>query len=122
MLETIKQAAGVVKDLLKGKPAKARSPKWPATRKEHLKKNPTCAACGGVKKLNVHHIELFSQDPSKELLESNLITLCEDKGQNCHFVFGHLAVSWHAWNEHVRDDAALHLSRIESWRRDYQKK
>ena len=33
-----------------------RSPKWSEVRKEHIKKNPKCIACGKTSKLEVHHI------------------------------------------------------------------
>jgi len=47
--------------------------------------------CGGVKKIEVHHIIPFSQNPELELDPNNLITLCETKkyGINCHLLIGH---------------------------------
>lgn len=87
-------AATTLKELNEGKHPEGhkRSSKWNKVRKEHLKNNPTCALCGGTKKLNVHHIRPFHVHPELELEPSNLITLCEDKGEGiyCHLFFGHL--------------------------------
>ena len=47
-------------------------------------------------------------DPSKELDESNLITLCD---KYCHFIFGHL-MSWHSWNTDILSDAQLFNEKI----------
>jgi 5-methylcytosine-specific restriction protein A len=74
-------------------PGKAkRSNHWPKVRKEHLEKNPTCAVCGGNKKLEVHHIRPFHLHPNLELEPTNFVTLCENmkEGINCHLLFGHL--------------------------------
>lgn len=83
-----------------------RSHKWPAFRKKFLKKFPTCANCGGTENLEAHHIQVFHKHPELELVESNLITLCESKkdGVNCHLLVGHLG-SFKSWNETVRKDA-----------------
>lgn len=63
-----------------------RSGKWSTVRKNHLKDHPSCAACGRSKKVEVHHIEPYHLNPSRELDPTNLITLCADP---CHIVFGH---------------------------------
>lgn len=78
-----------------------RSSKWPSLRKKHLKKQPCCMACSSCKKPEVHHIIPVSIDPSKELDESNLITLCD---KYCHFIFGHL-MNWKSYNSNVVKDA-----------------
>lgn len=88
-----------------------RSSKWPKVRTQHLKDNPTCAACGGKKILEVHHIEPFHVNKERELDPNNLITLCDAAGHSCHFVFGHCH-SWSAWNPRVVEDAATHLHRV----------
>jgi len=69
-----------------------RSSKWSSVRKAHLEEHPTCAVCGGTKKLEVHHIIPFHENPSLELDPHNLITLCESasKGILCHMFIGHL--------------------------------
>jgi len=67
-----------------------RSPKWNAVRKKFLAAHPTCAVCGGKTKVEVHHIIPFSIDPSKELDEKNLISLCEGRQHlTCHLIIGH---------------------------------
>lgn len=79
--------------LLTGRGAEPRrSSKWPAVRKAHLAKFPTCAACGTKEKLEVHHIWPVSWPggENSELDPSNLITLCEAPGRNCHLNVGHL--------------------------------
>jgi 5-methylcytosine-specific restriction endonuclease McrA len=93
---------------------KKRSNQWPKVRKAFLAKNPTCALCGGKKKLEVHHKMPFHLHPELELDPKNLITLCEnDKGgANCHLLFGHLGnfksfnhtvhEDTHAWNEKIK--------------------
>ena len=84
-----------------------RSPHWPRVRRAFLKKNPVCALCANTVSLNVHHIEPFHLAPDKELLESNLITLCEASqvpdlfGLNCHLWVGHLGF-WESVNPRVR--------------------
>jgi 5-methylcytosine-specific restriction enzyme A len=84
-----------------------RSSKWPTVRKHHLERNPTCAVCGGIEKIEVHHIIPFHIDESKELDASNLITLCEGKKfVNCHLMFGHLG-SYRSLNPNVVGDASI---------------
>lgn len=86
-----------------------RSPQWPAVRAAHLKKEPSCQACGGTDHLEVHHIAPFHVSPALELDETNLITLCEKPGHCCHFVMGHFH-DWSRWNPAVRDWAARYLA------------
>ena len=97
------------------KPARQRSPHWPAVRAAHLKRFPECAACGGAKALEVHHKQPFHAFPGLELIDSNLITLCEAPGRNCHYSLGH-AYNWRGWNPHVEDDAAMFRQRVEQSR------
>ncbi len=77
-----------------------RSSQWRKVRAEHIKNNPTCAACGREEGLEVHHIVPYHIAPEKELDPTNLITLC---GKYCHFVFGHF-MDWKSWNENVIQD------------------
>lgn len=81
-----------------------RSPKWRSVRADHLKNNPSCAACGRKDGLEVHHIVPYHTNPNLELEPSNLITLCS---KYCHFVFGHF-MDWKSWNENVVRDSALY--------------
>ena len=96
---SIRQLWMKIKDWVHGKPTVTlerempRSDRWPTVRKNHLKEEPKCAWCGGTASLEVHHIIPFHLDISKELDDSNLITLCEttggDPSGNCHLKHGH---------------------------------
>ncbi len=87
-----------------------RSPKWSSVRKEHLNSQPTCAACGRSKKLEVHHIEPVHCNPDRELDPSNLITLCDNP---CHFLFGHL-MDYKSWNKDVVNDSKVYLDKVKN--------
>ena len=89
-----------------------RSDKWPALRRKWLDTHPTCAGCGTTDQLQVHHIVPFHEDKSRELDESNLITLCEKPGHDCHFHFGHF-LDWYRANPNVVADAATFLADVE---------
>jgi 5-methylcytosine-specific restriction protein A len=86
----------------------SRSWKWKDVRKEHLKIQSECQACGRKDDLEVHHIIPVHKDPSKELDPNNLITLC---GKTCHLIFGHL-MDYKSWNPNVEKDSELYLSKI----------
>jgi hypothetical protein len=94
-IKSVTRIAVAVKEAAQGKGLHLRSHEWPEVQKAHLKKEPNCAWCGGNKKLNVHHVEPFhfhAEDPvkypeDKELLDSNLITLCVL--EQCHILAGH---------------------------------
>lgn len=104
-----------VKDVVQGKaPSGAtRSSRWPTVRKHFVKANPTCAACGGADKLEVHHIVPFHIDPILELEPNNLISLCESDsyGVVCHLTIGHLG-NYKKHNPDVREDAANMLKKL----------
>ena len=85
-----------------------RSPDWPAVRKNHLQQEAACVACGVTDHLEVHHIVPFHVDPTLELVQTNLITLCERPGHDCHFVFGHFH-DWYLYNPAVRSMAVAYL-------------
>jgi len=99
-----------IKEAVKGKPLKLRSPRWETVRKRHLKSFPACAACGCEQQLQVHHIKPFHLYPELELENSNLITLCENKGYQCHLNVGHLG-SWKKENPNVVQDALNALAK-----------
>ncbi|HTK10908.1 MAG TPA: HNH endonuclease signature motif containing protein [Ktedonobacteraceae bacterium] len=81
-----------------------RSPEWHRVAKEHLLREPSCAACGYKgKKLQVHHIKPFHLHPQLELDPQNLITLCAARGREHHLLLGHLD-EWASYNEHIRVD------------------
>lgn len=85
-----------------------RSPKWRTVRKEFLKNNTKCAACGSTKDLEVHHIVPVHIDSSKELDMDNLITLC---AESCHILFGHL-MDFKSHNPSVIDDCIIISNKI----------
>lgn len=86
-----------------------RSDQWPRIRRAHLRREPFCQACRTTDRLEVHHIHPFHLSPELELDDSNLITLCEKAGHDCHFVFGHFH-DWKRWNPSVREDVARYLA------------
>jgi 5-methylcytosine-specific restriction protein A len=100
-------------------PAGRRSSQWPAKRKEHLKAEPTCQACGTTEHLQVHHILPFHLFPNLELDPKNLITLCEMPSRNCHYNYGH-GFDWHLFDPEVRTVAGLQLRRFQRIRTDHQ--
>jgi len=79
-----------------------RSSVWGMVRDAHLEENPTCEACGGVDKLQVHHVIPVHLDPSSELDYNNLITLCMGINE-CHLRIGHDG-SWLRHNPFVHTD------------------
>lgn len=95
------------------KPKLARSRSWTTVRKQHLEKQPTCQACGSKTKLEVHHIIPVHIDPSKELDYENLITLCENPATGfCHYIFGHLSLSWWKYDPDVITNVYEHKRAI----------
>ena len=82
-----------------------RSSKWPALQRKFKKENPTCAACGSTKQLNVHHKKPFHLHPELELEPTNLITLCMDPANECHIKLGH-GDNFKAYNPDVTEDVA----------------
>jgi hypothetical protein len=104
--EKVKSVVRQIKD--PGTCGKERSSKWPTVRKAYLKTHPTCAACGSIKKLELHHRQPFHLHPELELDPSNFIQLCEGKefGINCHISVGHLSnFKW--FNKDVEKDSAV---------------
>lgn len=71
-----------------------RSSLWPAARALHLVLEPQCAGCGSEKKLEVHHVMPFVQNPAQELEQTNMITLCRAHGTGCHWYLGHGGKNW----------------------------
>jgi hypothetical protein len=104
MLETITHHINLVRHALRDTGLIKRSPHWPTVEKHFREAHPTCAACGGTERLNVHHIIPFHVNAALELDPNNLITLCMGKLE-CHLHIGH-GGSFSAWNEGVREMAA----------------
>jgi 5-methylcytosine-specific restriction protein A len=113
--DTVASPWHLLKDTLQGKVplGKKRSAQWRNVRAAHLKAHPTCAVCGGTKTLEVHHIEPFHTNPTKELDPDNLITLCEAKrsGITCHQFVGHMG-NYKWTNERVREDVEYIRGRL----------
>ncbi len=97
----IRVARSVVRESVK---RNTRSPKWRAVEKAHLAAHPTCGACGGTTRIQVHHKRPFNEDPALELDPDNLITLCMEANE-CHVQIGH-GDSFHYYNPGVVEDAA----------------
>jgi hypothetical protein len=87
-----------------------RSPKWQTIRKNHLKNNPFCIACGRDAKLEVHHKIPVHMSPELELDPSNLVTLCADP---CHLLFGHL-MNFKSYNKSVIEDCSVYLNKVKN--------
>jgi hypothetical protein len=87
-----------------------RSPRWQTVRKEHLKKQSKCQACGKNKDLEVHHIVPVHISPEQELDPSNLMTLCSN---SCHIMFGHL-MDFKSYNVKVKEDCAEWVIKIDN--------
>jgi len=89
-----------------------RSGAWPAARRAHLDLHPSCAVCGSLEKLEVHHIRPFHLHPELELDPKNFVTLCESRGYaNCHLFFGHLG-NYRSFNVDVLSDAGQWAHKI----------
>ena len=90
-----------------------RSPQWSKIRNKFLAEHPECAVCGkkGTKMIanQIHHLVLFSVDPSKELDEKNLTTLCPRD----HFSHGHL-FSWRRSNKNCLEDCKIWNEKIKN--------
>ena len=96
------------------KPKLARSVTWSTVRRHHLQKQPECQACGSKQKLEVHHIIPTHVDKTKELDPNNLLTLCENPATGfCHYIFGHLSLSWWKYNLDVIEEAENHKQNID---------
>lgn len=80
----------------------SRSSHWPTVEKHFKEKHPTCACCGSTVRLQVHHKKPFHLDPSLELDENNLITLCMSP-RECHLLIGH-GDNFKAYNPFVEND------------------
>jgi 5-methylcytosine-specific restriction endonuclease McrA len=88
----------------------SRSSKWSSVRKDFLKKNPKCSACGKTNDIEVHHIVPVHINPELELNQENLIALC---GKNCHIIFGHL-MDFRSWNKDVIEDCKVYYNKVQN--------
>lgn len=108
-IESLRRSIGLITDDIEPIGAVPRSSHWPSVRAAKLKAQPTCEATGSKDDLEVHHVEPFHEDPSKELDPENLIVL----NRPAHFIVGHLC-SWRSYNPAVREDAAALLRKIKN--------
>lgn len=108
MLETITHHINLVKHTLRDTGLTKRSPHWPTVEKHFREAHPTCAACGGTERINIHHCKPFHLFPELELDPNNLITLCMGKLE-CHLKIGHLD-DFKKFNGNVKEDCAKILA------------
>jgi 5-methylcytosine-specific restriction enzyme A len=114
MIKLIKHAVNIVKHKLRDVGLPARSGKWRTVEKNFLLEHPVCAACGGSKKLNVHHIKPFHMFRELELDPNNLITLCMSFEREDHVLLGHCG-NFKLYNPNIREDAAKVLKHPEEF-------
>ena len=55
--------------------------------KNHVKREPMCQWCGGVKRCQAHHVVPLWADDTLGADPDNFITLCQDR--RCHLLIGH---------------------------------
>ena len=87
----INKTKALAHEIVKNHPKLAKHPRsndWPKIAKSWISTHNICEACGGIKRLNVHHIKPFHQYPELELDPNNLITLCMGEHE-CHIKIGH---------------------------------
>jgi 5-methylcytosine-specific restriction endonuclease McrA len=87
-----------------------RLPQWGHVRSHHLSIEPACAWCRTTNRLEVHHILPVNRAPELELVETNLITLCETTNR-CHFTRGHLG-NWNNFNPSIRKQCTRHAAKL----------
>lgn len=95
-VEALPDDAGNVRSLL------GRASGWQSLEHAHLLLEPFCRVCGGKKRLQVHHKLPFSWRPDLEMVESNLITMCQPH----HLLVGHLDL-WASYNPLVVEWASM---------------
>ena len=88
----------------------ARDSKWNDFRRTYIKNR--CEVCGSKKSLSLHHHIPVHIDKSKELEVSNVSTLCDWRGNNCHLSFGHLG-SFYSFNPEVKKDIEIWYNKVQ---------
>jgi hypothetical protein len=81
-----------------------RNSNWAYVRQRHLKRQPNCQWCYKTNSLIVHHIKPFHLYPELELVDANLVTLCNP----CHITFGHLGNFRLGYNSLIAQDCLSH--------------
>jgi hypothetical protein len=113
MLKLIKHAVNLAKNAVRDVGLAKRSDKWPALERRFRAEHPTCAACGGSDRLNVHHVKPYHDFPELELDPNNLITMCMGE-KECHLKIAHCG-NFKLYNPNVRADAADALAHPEQF-------
>lgn len=95
-----------------------RSSKWPTFRKKYLAahkaKGGGCEACGAKVGLQLHHVEPFHTDPSKELDPTNMLVACMYVGGlECHEKIAHSEKGFKWVNPNSRADCAALMAHPE---------
>lgn len=104
VLKKVRHATALVQHALRDLHTnRKRSPRWKQAKAMHLVMEPTCAACRGETRVQVHHIRPFHLQPEMELDLANLISLCMGPNE-CHLRVGH-GGDYKAFNHTVREDS-----------------
>lgn len=84
---------------------------WKQAVRRQLIRQPSCEACGSLRRVTVHHIIPPAIAPALVISPGNLMTLCRGSrhAPGCHLVIGHLG-NWRSWNPLAREDAAARRS------------
>lgn len=85
-----------------------RSPHWGKFKKAYFKKyGKACEVCGRKSFVQLHHVIPFHVRPDLELMEWNVVGLCEPphKVRKCHLIYGHLG-DWRWFDPDVKEVAA----------------
>ena len=88
-----------------------RSGHWRTLELQFLSEHPTCYACGGIERLQVHHLRPFHLNPELELDSANLATACMGP-KECHLKIFH-GGSFKKFNPNALADAAEALAHPE---------
>ena len=89
-----------------------RSSEWRRIRNEFLQEYPECFVCKRKENLIVHHQKPFHLFKELELEKSNLVSLCESAGMNCHITYGHLG-NFKSYNPEVKNDLLIWRKKVE---------
>lgn len=110
-MDTITRILHYLKDLFRGNLLGGlRSSDWYWFKKMYEGICPKeCRCCGTKRKVELHHIVPFHEDPSLELDVNNVIWLC----RTCHHLLGHLKF-WKSHNVNVEEDAKVLRNKIEN--------
>lgn len=93
----------------------ARSPQWRYVEEAFVREHPLCDYGNHkptlLNPLNVHHVDMFSKNPERELDPTNLQSVCRFH----HFYHSHFG-NWKDSNPHTREDASLFTEELQTHR------